>query len=113
MEYKVRNESGIAILDLSGEIDVSTATQLRDTLIDLIENNEGRLLVNMSDVAYIDSSGLSVLVAAHKKAQGANGMLGLSGPQKPVQQVFELTRMNKLFNIFPTVEEGIAAVSQA
>jgi anti-sigma B factor antagonist len=64
----------------------------------------------MSEVVYIDSAGLSVLIAANRKAQGLGGAFALSDPQKPVQQVFNLTRMNKIFQIFPTVAEGVAAL---
>ncbi len=107
MEHKVHDDSGITILDLSGEVDVSHAPQLRDILVDLLEKHNGRLLINMEDVIYIDSAGLSVLIAAHRKAQSANGFLGLSNPQVGVQKVFQLTRMSKVFQIFPTVEEGV------
>ena len=108
MNHTVHDEAGITILDLSGEIDVGQAPKLREVLMELLENNEGRLLIDMSDVVYIDSAGLSVLIAANRKAQNLSGMFGLSNPQKPVQQVFKLTRMNKVFQIFPTVAEGIA-----
>ena len=110
MEHTIHDEAGVTILDLTGEIDVGQAPKLRDMLVDLLEKNSGRLLVNMSDVIYIDSAGLSVLIAANRKAQTIGGSFGLSNPQKPVQQVFNLTRMNKVFQIFPTVDEGVTAL---
>lgn len=111
MEYELQQKSDVAILSLRGEVDVSQATVLRDKLLEIINQGNGRLLVDMSQVEYIDSSGLSVLVAAHRKCQGKGGMMGLVNPQKPVQQVFQLTRMDKLFNVYPTVEAGETAVT--
>ncbi len=113
MEHNVRDESGVTILDLSGEIDVSYATQLRDILVEIIEKGAGPLLVNLSDVRYIDSAGLSVLITANRKSQGAGLAFGLSNPQSTVQQVFKLTRINKVFKIFPTTEDGIATLGGA
>jgi anti-sigma B factor antagonist len=108
MEHTIRNESGVTIVDLSGEIDVGLATTLRDTLINLVESQPGPLLINLSDVRYIDSAGLSILIAANRKSKKAGGDFGLSNPQIAVQQIFKLTRVDKVLKIFPTVEEGIA-----
>lgn len=110
MEHTIHDDSGVTILDLSGEVDVSQAPHLRNILTKLLDQGNGRLLVNMADVAYIDSAGLSVLIAAHRKAQGANGAFGLSSPQATVQKVFNLTRMSKVFQIYPTLEEGVTAL---
>jgi anti-sigma B factor antagonist len=112
MEHEIRNEAGVVIIDLRGEIDVSTAPDLRNILIGLVENNAGPVLVNLSNVLYMDSAGLSVLIAAHRKAQNAGGVLGLVNPQQPIQQVLKLTRVDKVFQIFRSIEEGVRAVSE-
>ena len=107
MEYQTRNEAGIAIVDLNGEIDVSHAPHLRKKFIGLLENDTKQLLINMSEVIYIDSAGLSVLIAAHRKAHDTGGSFGLINPQQPVRQVLNITGMDKVIQIFSTVEEGI------
>ena len=111
MNHSTRREDNITILDLSGEVEVSQAPKLRDVLINLLEQNSGRLLVNMTDVVYIDSAGLSVLIAANRQAQKIGGGFGISNPQPTVQQVFRLTRMNQVFQIYDTVTEGITALA--
>lgn len=113
MIYTTRDDAGVTILELSGEIDVGQAPDLRELLIKLLEQNAGRLLVDMSDVVYIDSAGLSVLIAANRRAQSLGGNFALSNPQKPVQQVFRLTRMNKVFQIYTSVTEGVSALGTA
>ena len=110
MNHSTRKETGVTILDLSGEVEVSEAPKLRDILIGLLEQNSGKLLVNMTDVVYIDSAGLSVLIAANRQAQKMGGTFALSNPQPTVQQVFKLTRMNKVFQIYETVADGVAAI---
>ena len=88
MGIQIRNESGITIVDLTDEIDVSQAPKLRQALMELFENNDvKKLLINMTDVIYIDSAGLSVLIAAHRQASDRKGAFGLSHFQQPVRQV--------------------------
>ncbi len=111
MDYMTHKETNIMVLDLNGEIDANYAPYLRDKLVELIQGNNGRLLVNLHNVDYIDSAGLGVLIVAHRKALAAGGFMGLSNPQRTVQKVFELTRTNKVFDIFATVEEGIVQLS--
>ena len=110
MEYETRTKSGVAILNLRGEIDVSCAPNLRETMMDLIERNKGQLLVNLGDVVYMDSAGLSVLIAAHRQAQKVDGVLGLCSPQQPVRQVLNITGVDKFIPLFSNVEEGVNAL---
>ena len=108
MEIKIRSESGITIVDLTDEIDVSQAPRLRQTLMELFENNNvKKLLINMTHVIYIDSAGLSVLIAAHRQASDRKGAFGLSNLQQPVRQVCHITGIDKVIQIFPTVEEAL------
>lgn len=113
MEYEIRQDAGVTILNLSGEIDVGCASHFRKTIMNLIEQDAERLLVNLSDVIYIDSAGLSVLIAAHRKAQKENRKFGLCNPQQPVRQVFNITGVNKVMLLYPNVEAGIHALSKA
>ncbi len=113
MEHKIIKDGDLTILELSGEIDVSESPKLRDMLLNLLEENSGRLLVNMADIVYIDSAGLSVLIAANRRAKTMGGSFGLSNPQKSVEQVFKLTRMDKVFQIYPTVKEAVTALTVA
>ena len=108
MQYDICTESGITLINLDGEIDVSHAPRLRETLTQLIESDCQKLLINLTDVVYLDSAGLSVLIATHRRAQGAGVVVGLIGPQQPIRQVFNITGVDKVIPIFPTKAEGIA-----
>ena len=113
MEYEIRNQAGVTILNLDGEIDVSHAPRLRKTLTQLIEDNCQRLLIDLTEVVYLDSAGLSVLIAAHRKAQNTGASLGLVGPQQPIRQVFNITGVDKVILIFATLEEGLKALGSS
>jgi anti-anti-sigma factor len=108
MKIELRTESDITIIDLTGEIDVSQAPRLRQTVLELFGNkNVKKLLINMTDVVYIDSAGLSVLIAAHRQANNKEGAFGLSNLQQPVRQVCHITGVDKVIRIFPTVEDAL------
>ena len=110
MIHSTRSEGSVTILDLSGEIEVSEVPKLRDVLINLLEQNSGGLLVNIANVVFIDSAGLSMLIAVNRQAQKRGGRFAVSNPQPTVQQVFRLTQMNKVFQIYDTVAEGVMAL---
>jgi anti-anti-sigma factor len=108
MEIQIRTDADITIVDLNDEIDVSQAPRLRQALTELFENTEvKKLLINMTDVIYIDSAGLSVLIAAHRQISDRDGAFGLSNLQQPVRQVCHITGIDKVIQIFPTVEEAL------
>ena len=109
MKHTVSDESGVTVISLEGPIDVSQAMELRDILGRHLVAG-GALLLDLGGTTLIDSSGIGVLVTAHRRAQEAGGRFALAGASANVGRVFELTRTNKLLEIHPTVEEGRAAL---
>lgn len=99
MEIAVRREPGLVIVDLAGEIDVNAISRVRDTLGDLTKAVSPQILVNLSRATYIDSSGLGILMAARKDTLQGGGRFVLCGMTKGVRMVFELTRLDKFFEI--------------
>ncbi len=101
MDITVRREPGFVVVEMAGEIDVNAVARMRDTLGDLTRAASPQILVNLSRATYIDSSGLGVLMAARKETLARGGRFALCGLTKDVQMVFELTRLNKFFDIYP------------
>lgn len=87
------------IVDLSGGLYVEGAELLREKLIKYMEKGQKHFLVKMHKVDYIDSSGLGVLVSIHKRTQQCNGSLVITGTTGFVKELFELTRLNKVFDM--------------
>ena len=100
MILEIRYEHGQVVVELEGKIYVDDASDLRERLLEQIKLGHKEFLVLMERVIYIDSSGLGVLVAIQKRAleQGGRGVMirGLNGA---VREIFELTRLNRVFEI--------------
>lgn len=100
MEIAIRREPSFVVVDLAGEIDVNAVSRIRDTLGDLTKAAAPRILVNLARATYIDSSGLGILMAARKDILQGGGRFVLCGMTKDVRMVFELTRLDKFFEIY-------------
>ncbi|SCM81525.1 Anti-sigma factor antagonist [uncultured Sporomusa sp.] len=87
------------IVDLAGSMYVEGAEILREKLIKHVESGEKHFLIKMDKVDYIDSSGLGVLVSIHKRTRQCNGSLVISGTTGFVKELFELTRLDKVFDM--------------
>jgi anti-sigma B factor antagonist len=91
-------------------IDASVATDFKGKMIDWINTGEKRIILNLAEVDFIDSSGLGAIVSS-LKAIGNNGDLVICGISDTVTTLFSLTRMNRVFQIFSTEEEALKALS--
>ncbi|NUR77814.1 MAG: STAS domain-containing protein [Thermoleophilia bacterium] len=110
MEHSVREQDGVTVIAPRGPIDVSDALTLRDLLAGPVGGAGNRVLVDLSEVTLVDSSGIGILVTAHRQAEASGAALALGNPVGPVGRVFEMTRTNKLLRIYPTVDEALAAL---
>jgi anti-sigma B factor antagonist len=113
MDYEIENEDGVKVVRLSGPVDVSQAMQLREVLGEHLDGPGARVLVDLSGVPLIDSSGIGVMVTAHRRADSAGASFALAGADATVARVFSLTRTDKLLTLYPEVEEGVEALRAA
>jgi anti-sigma B factor antagonist len=97
------------VFPLEGEIDLHISPAVANSLQDIIARKPARLLVDLSRVSYVDSSGLAVLIDAMQKVQKYGGKFGVVGMQESVRSIFEMARLDQVFRIFPTVEAATAA----
>jgi len=110
MEYSLEQEAGQRIVRLEGALDVSQAIQLRNVLAEQLDGPAARVLVDLSAVRIVDSSGVGILVTAHRLAEKLGARIVLAGAQPAVRRVFELTRTDRLLRIVPTLAEGSEAL---
>ena len=96
---KITVEENQVLVKLSGSLYVEEAAQLRESLIGFIEKGHKNFVVDLGDVDYIDSSGLGTLVAIQKRALEHGGGVVIRGLQGLVKDLFELTRLTKVFEI--------------
>lgn len=111
MEHEVSERDGVTVLALHGPIDVGQALALRDLLAEHLSAAGDRVLLDLSGVRLIDSSGIGALVTAHRRADGLGARFGLAGATGTVARVFAITRTHKLLSLYDSVDEGVAAWS--
>jgi len=90
-------------------IDAHNSLELKDFLQKLLENGRTLLIVDLTPVRFIDSSGLGALLSGYKNANLRQGHLVLTGLQPRVHSMFELTRLHRVFEIYPSLDEALAA----
>jgi anti-sigma B factor antagonist len=108
MKTATREQSGATIVDISGDIDMGTSPGLRKTLLESLKQTP-RLVVNLREVRYIDSSGIASLVEVLKEARIKEKRLVLFGLNTAVREVLQLTRLAKIFEIRETEEQALTA----
>ena len=111
MSFEHRTRNGVDIVILRDRLDAAAAPGVRDDLRALIAAGSARLVLNMSGVARIDSSGLSVLVTALKAARAAGGDVVLVGPTAAVRSLLELTRLHRVVLIFDDEDSAVGALA--
>jgi anti-anti-sigma factor len=91
-----------------GRLDLLTATEVRQHFAQAIATGSRRLIVDLAEVQFMDSSGLAVLISGLKAARLAGGDLRIARPNDQARLLFELTRLDQILRLYPTVEEARA-----
>src|SRR5437773_8133740 len=108
MKSSSRQIDGVTVLDLSGRITLGEGSViLRDTIRDLIGRGQKRILLNLGDVSYIDSSGIGELVSAFTTVRNQGGELKLLNLTKKVHDLLQIT---KLYTVFDVKDDEASAV---
>lgn len=112
MDMKTRtNEDGdIAILELEGRFDAFEVGPVKDWLNQAAGQPSARIIVDLTNVNFVDSSGLATFVQVMKRCRQHNGDLVLCGLQQSVQMIFNLTRLDRAFKTFSDVSEALQAL---
>lgn len=109
MKFATEVREGRTVLTVDEErLDASNSGELRETMLHLLESDGLQLVVDLRHVNFIDSSGLGALLSGFKSANLRSGTLVLAGLQSRVQSMFELTRLHRVFEIFPSVDDALA-----
>lgn len=111
MDEKIRHIENVTILELAGSLDISNAHRIRQEMIDVISGESAQIVVNLRDLYFIDSSGLAALVLGLKRAREQQGNLCLCSLQPPVRMILEMTRFDKVFEIFVSEEDAVLAAT--
>lgn len=105
MTIELSEMTGRQIVRIGGEVDMYSAPRIRASLASFPSN--ARIIVDLEDVDYIDSSGLGALISHRTKLLKSNGDLAVINPSSVVRKVFQLTRLDVFFPIFESMEEAM------
>jgi len=109
MDLKLRrDESGVIIIEIKGEIDLYFAPELKEYFNKVISKNGLHIVANLKDVSYIDSSGCAAFVAVLKGLKTRQGSLKFCHIQSNIKKLFSLAKLDSIFEVFDLEEEAIA-----
>ncbi len=109
MDIQITESHEVAVVSLTGDLDTASAPQLKTMLEDLLARGETRLVVDLFDVAYIDSAGLGELVRAMKRARECAGDLRVCALRDDVLRIFEMTRLSEGMGVYSTLNDAVAS----
>ena len=115
MELSVgtRLVSAHAVVEVGGEVDVYTAPRLRDRLNEVVGSGQQHLVVDLTKVDFLDSTGLGVLVGAYRRLDRTGGTLVLVCPHEKLLKIFRIAGLESVFKIYRTVPEATASSPSA
>ena len=99
------------VLLLEGDIDLHVAPAVRESLSAVIKKKPERIVIDLSGATYIDSAGVAALILAMQEVEAYGGKFFLSGLQETLRSIFETSRLDRTFRIFPDVDAALAASS--
>ena len=102
MTFNISKQNDVTIVEVTGQLIVGNRQELKDAVLEELKGGGRKFLVDFTDTAYIDSSGLGVLVSLSKKIREKGGELRLSNLNDDVRTLFELTKLDTLFPIADT-----------
>ncbi|WP_457798007.1 STAS domain-containing protein [Methylocystis sp. S23] len=107
---RMQNER-VVIAVKEERLDAHNSSELKERILRTLEEGGRHLIVDLADVKFIDSSGLGALLSGYKNASQRSGTLVLSGLQRRVLSMFELTRLNRVFEIYPRLQDALGGQS--
>jgi anti-anti-sigma factor len=106
---EIRKEGSSVVGVLAGEMDLHHTPEVHQSLVSVCTGKPPRLVIDLAGVTYMDSSGIGTLVEIFRRVNAYGGRFILSGPTERVRSVFEITRLDRFFNISPSVAEALSA----
>ncbi|MCW3016174.1 MAG: hypothetical protein JWO02_3266 [Solirubrobacterales bacterium] len=106
-----RLPNGAHVVAVSGEVDIFTAPDLKRTIALAIEDGAHRLVVDLTNTRFLDSTALGVLIGAVKRLRPLDGRLAIVNTEPSTAKTFQITGLDRIFTIVPTRDEAVSAVS--
>ena len=109
MEIDARTSNGVTILDMSGKITIAESAQVRKAIADLVEAGRNKILLNLGDVGFMDSSGIGELVRSYHTVRSGGGKVKLLNLTKKIEALLAITKLVTIFECFDDEADAIAS----
>jgi anti-sigma B factor antagonist len=113
MNFDIKTEklgSDAYVIALAGEVDLYTAPEFKQQLLEVIGQGGKEVIVDFTDTTFIDSTTLGVLVGGVKRLRTNDGQLSLVCSDRNIIKIFEITGLDRVFTIYPTREEAVSTL---
>ena len=104
------SEGAHHVIAVRGEIDLFTAPELKRVLTEAIESGEHRVVIDLTEVTFLDSTALGVLIGGVKRLRSRDGALAIVNTDGSIAKTFQITGLDQIFTILPSREEALAAL---
>ena len=109
MQIDTRVSDGIAVVSVAGELDIQSSPELAAHLNAPEASAAAHLIVDLTGVSFLDSSGLGTLVAVNRAVTARGARMTLAGPRSNIDRILRISRMSEIIPVFNTVNEAIAS----
>ncbi len=107
MQTNVEDKNGVAVFSVTGDIDINSSPDVKKAFENILNDKKDKVIINLKEVNYVDSSGLATIVEILKNLRTYGGKLKLTNLSPKVLGLFEITKLDKLFDIMAGEEEAI------
>ena len=101
------------VIELGGEIDLYTAPEFKERMVELIDAGKTHVVVDLSKATFIDSTTLGVLVGGVKRLRPQGGSLALVCTDQNISKIFEITGLDRIFTIYSTRDEAVEQIASS
>lgn len=108
MKISSETVGGAVVVRLEGNLDTNTSTEAQDYLSKSIDDGASNIVVSLSNVDFVSSAGLRILLATGKKLGGVGGSLRICGLNETVAEIFEISGFSTILNVFPSESEALS-----
>ncbi len=107
MSIKTETQGRFLVIHLEGDVDAYSSGKIKDMILGQIDQGNSSLVIDLAKVPYMDSSGLGMMVTVLKNINKRQGTLRIIGLNGDLKNIFSLTRLDKVFNLYGSLEEAL------
>lgn len=107
---RTRTENGVLIVEVAGEIDLFTAPELKTAITTGLDGGSDKVVIDLSDTTFLDSTALGVLIGAVKRLRDNDGAMTIVNTDENIAKTFEITGLDQILEIYATCDQAVAAL---